>query len=429
MDTKATSGTRASIALLLSLISAYTFIYLTKTCFSSAMVFIVEEGILTKFQTGTINAVFYAVYAVAQMAIAPIVDKFKPERFITVGLAGAAIANFAIYLNQNYVLILCVWVFNAIIQCAVWPAVFKISTMAVNPKMVGGAMFFINAAGTFGIILSLLVAATVGSAWQLNFLVSAIGLLAFAIIWEISCIFFRPLLALAAPEPKKKENKKAKKVKEKKSMKLSTFMFSSGLIMLFVIAIMRCSLTTGIMSLTPSLINESYAEVSARFSTIVSIAVNTAGFLGMLFASLLYPRFIQNEALAILILVSLTFPFVCFLLLVGKIHYLFIVLFLAMIYFLLSATGLFAMSYIAGRFNKFNMGATVVGFLNGGSAFGMVAANLVYTAIADNFGWYATMITWIVVTALVVLMAAAIYIVWTRFLKKIRKGEIYAENN
>ena len=106
MDTKATSGTRASIALLLSLISAYTFIYLTKTCFSSAMVFIVEEGILTKFQTGTINAVFYAVYAVAQMAIAPIVDKFKPERFITVGLAGAAIANFAIYLNQNYVLIL-----------------------------------------------------------------------------------------------------------------------------------------------------------------------------------------------------------------------------------------------------------------------------------------------------------------------------------
>ena len=67
MQTKATSGIRASIALLISMVTAYTFIYLTKNCFSSAMVFIVEEGILTKFETGTINAVFYAVYAVGQM--------------------------------------------------------------------------------------------------------------------------------------------------------------------------------------------------------------------------------------------------------------------------------------------------------------------------------------------------------------------------
>ena len=109
MNTKTTNTLKVSIAILISMISAYTFIYLTKNCFSSAMVFIVEEGILTKFQTGTINAVFYAVYAVAQMAVAPIVDKFRPERFITIGLAGAAVSNFAIYLNQNYILILCVW--------------------------------------------------------------------------------------------------------------------------------------------------------------------------------------------------------------------------------------------------------------------------------------------------------------------------------
>ena len=121
-NNKVSVGIRASIALLISMISAYTFIYLTKNCFSSAMVFIVEEGILTKFETGTINAVFYAVYAVAQIAVAPIVDKFRAERFITIGLVGAAVANLVIYLNQNYLLILLVWVFNAIVQCAVWPS-------------------------------------------------------------------------------------------------------------------------------------------------------------------------------------------------------------------------------------------------------------------------------------------------------------------
>lgn len=422
---------RLSIALLISLISAYTFIYLTKTCFSSAMVFIVEEGILTKFQTGTINAVFYAVYAAAQMLISPIIDKWKAEKFITIGLVGAAVANFAIYLNQNYVLMLCVWIFNAIVQCAVWPAVFKIATTVVCPQLVGQSVFYINAAGTLGTILSFIVAAIVGSAWQYNFLISAVGLLVFALLWEIACFLLRPIFIEAEAENKKSKAMTSveKKSDIKKGMSFTSLLFSAGLLMLFIISILRCSLTTGIMALTPSIINESYDTIGARLSTLVNIVVIAAGFLGMLFASLLYSRVLKNEGFATLLFGVVTLPFVCLLLLVGKIHYLFIVVFLAIIDFLLSAMGMFAMSYIAARFNRFNMGATVVGFLNAGAALGMVMANLAFTAIADSLGWYITMISWIVVMLAVTLLSVTVYFVWTRFLNKIKKGELYAQNN
>ncbi len=427
MNAKTTNTFRASIALLVSMVTAYTFIYLTKNCFSSAMVFIVEEGILTKFETGTINAVFYAVYAVCQMAVSPIVDRYKPERFITIGLLGAASANLVIYLNQNYVLILCVWVFNAIVQCAVWPAVFKIATTVICDRLVDQSIFYINAAGTLGTILSFVVAAIVSSHWQLNFLISAIGLVFFAVVWEVSCVFLRPLLD-AAPKPEKKEKTETKSEK-KKSLSFVTLLFSTGLLLLFIIAILRIAFDTGFKALTPSIINETYDEVSARLSTLVNIVVIAAGFFGMLFAGVLHSRFVRNEAVAILVLSIASMPFVCLLLLVGKVHYLVIVGLLAIMSFLSSTIGMFAMSYIAGRFNRFNMGATVVGLLNGGAAFGMVAANLIFTAIADNFGWTVTIISWICVMAAVALLSIVFLFIWTRFLKKIRKGEIYAENN
>ena len=426
-NNKVSVGIRASIALLISMISAYTFIYLTKNCFSSAMVFIVEEGILTKFETGTINAVFYAVYAVAQIAVAPIVDKFRAERFITIGLVGAAVANLVIYLNQNYLLILLVWVFNAIVQCAVWPAVFKIATTVICDRLVDQSIFYINAAGTLGTILSFIVAAIVSSHWQLNFLISAIGLVVFAIIWEISCAFLHPVFD-AAQKSGQKENKDIKSEK-KKGISFTTLLFSAGLLLLFVMAILRAAFDTGLKALTPSIINETYDEVSARLSTLVNIVVIAAGFLGMLFAGFLHSKFVRNEAIAVLLLSITSMPFVCLLLLVGKVHYLVIVAFLAIISFFLSAIGMFALSYIAGRFNRLNMGATVVGFLNGGAALGMVAANLVFTAISDNFGWTVTIISWICVMSAVILLSAVFLFIWNKFLNRIRKGDLYAQNS
>ena len=58
---------RASLLVLIMIMTSYGFLCMTKYCFSSAMVFIVDEGYMTKFETGTIAASFWAVYAVTQL--------------------------------------------------------------------------------------------------------------------------------------------------------------------------------------------------------------------------------------------------------------------------------------------------------------------------------------------------------------------------
>ena len=49
-----------------------------------------------------------------------------------------------------------------------------------------------------------------------------------------------------------------------------------------------------------------------------------------------------------------------------------IIVFLAIIVFVLNVASMFTSTYIASRFGKWNMGATVAGFVNGGAALGIV---------------------------------------------------------
>ena len=101
------------------------------------MVYIVDEGFMTKFQTGVISSVFWLTYAIMQIVGGVVVDKWKPEHFITIGMIGSGVANLLIYFfYENYIATLIIWSLNAVIQFGVWPAVFKImSTMLIANSM------------------------------------------------------------------------------------------------------------------------------------------------------------------------------------------------------------------------------------------------------------------------------------------------------
>ena len=90
------------------------------------MAAIIADGIMTKSQTGLITAMFYLVYAPLQVVGGKLADRWRPDLLILIGLVGSAIANFIIYLNQSYYLMLVVWTLNSVVQAALWPSIFKI---------------------------------------------------------------------------------------------------------------------------------------------------------------------------------------------------------------------------------------------------------------------------------------------------------------
>ena len=124
----------------------YALVYMTKNCFSSAMASIVAEGVFTKSEVGLITSLFYLVYAPFQIFGGFVADKKSPEMLIKIGLIGGGISNLVIFFNQNYYVILVSWVFNGIVQFALWPSVFKIVSSQLVRSDRGNNVFLITLA-------------------------------------------------------------------------------------------------------------------------------------------------------------------------------------------------------------------------------------------------------------------------------------------
>lgn len=412
MKTRVLNNRRSSLLLLCALVASYSFICLTKNCFSSAMVFIVDEGLLNKFQTGLITAIFYVVYALLQVLGGAVMDKFHPERFITFGLVGAGLCNLVIFFNQNYIVMLVSWAVNAAVQFGVWPATFKLISTMTTEDMRDNALFIVTFSNPVGVVVGYVVAAIVGSFWQMNFLFSAIGLICVAICWEI---VFRSLKPHIVEEELTGNYEPTVKLKD--DFNFTKIAFSSGLIMFIVISFVRCMFDLGIKALTPTMIYDCYAEVTPNLATVLNIIVLIAGASGPLLAHVLYPKYIRNEAIALTIVFSIALPLSIACLLIGSVSYWVIVILISLIIMLMGGGTLFTTSFIAARYNCYGKGATVAGILNCFASLGVVAANTIYTSLADSIGWHGTIAVWIALMAVALILSILSIPVWGKFLK------------
>jgi len=419
MKNRRLESRKASIIILVSLMMAYTFLCLTRNCFSSAMVFIVSEGLLTKFETGVITAMFYVAYSVMQIVGGVVIDKINPERFITIGLLGAALSNLVIYFNQNYIVMLLAWSFNAAMQFGVWPAVFKITSGFVREDMRENSLFIATLASPAGVVSSYVVAAIVSSKWQLNFIISTIGLLFFAVVWELTFRSVKPLII--ETDSQSVTNQKSELLP--KTVNFENFgklFLKSGLPIVVVLVFLRAMFDWGIKGMTPTMINESYEAVTPVLATVMNIVVLISGVLGIFIAHFIYPRFIKNESVALLFFFSFSLPFTFLTLFLGKIDYRIMVVILSFIVMFMNSCTLFTTSYIAARFNKYGKGATVAGILNASASLGIVLANTLFPGLADSVGWQGTVVVWVVMMCIAAILVLIYLPLWTKFLKNSR---------
>lgn len=404
-------GVGVSVMLLLVLIFNYAFITMTKNCFSTAMVFIVEDGALTKSQTGAITGTFFVVYGFLQIVGGVLADKWHPERLLTIGFVCAGIANLVIYLNQSYLVMFAAWIFNALTQFPVWPATFKIASSMLSPKIRSKAIFFMSFSSALGFVLGYLVAAIVPR-WQTNFLVSALGLFGCAILWSI-------VWTIARFKSEVKENEHEAPIvphhDDHRDVSFVKLLFSSGMAFMVVVSFISSAFNLGVKTFTPTIIKESYDNVSASFATIISIVVVIAGACGSFFTKLWYPRFVKNEALGYFLMMFVgIFPCAA-LLLVGKVNYWIIVISMSLLMFFLSSGGLCS-SYMQASFNRWGKSGTLSGITNFSASFGVFFANFFFTRIADGYGWLATLKVSLALVILGAVLALASIPLWKKYM-------------
>ena len=255
---------KLSAVLFLFLFLLYAVVYMTKNMFTSAMAIIVEEGFMTKSQTGLINAVFWLVYAPFQVVGGFAVDRYSPYKLIMIGLAGATAANIVIYFNQSYYVMMLAWVFNAIIQFGVWPGVFKIVSTQIAPEMRKKAVFWLLFSTSIGLGMSMLISSFV-THWQQNFLVSVISLIITIAAYAVLNSFLDKKMVVA--EPVSQEDSKKPEINKQPMLPL---MLSSGLIVFLIVCLLRVAIDNGIKMMTPVMLMESYKDLPAAISTRMS---------------------------------------------------------------------------------------------------------------------------------------------------------------
>ncbi len=400
---------KLSIILLLSIFLLYAVVYMTKNVFSSAMASIVEEGFMTKSQTGLINAVFWFVYAPFQIVGGFAADKYSPYKLILIGLIGGLISNIIIYFNQSYTVIIAAWSFYAIAQFALWPGVFKVVSTQTTPSIRGVAVFWLMFSTSVGLGMSMLVASFVKH-WQQNFLVSIVVLF-------VTIVSFAILYPQLEKKMTVKESKEIETKKETRKVPMKPLMFSSGLIMFLIVCLFRSSIDNGIKMMTPVMIMESYANIPAAIATRMSTVLVIFSAIGLLIAGFMKSNITENEPKAQIVLMGISVPLLLIVCFVGKLNYLWILAALSLATALIHGAAPFGQSYIALRFDKHGRIGTVSGILNATASVGNILASYVFARMAELMPWRMVTAGWLLVIIVCILLCASVYKRWTRFIK------------
>lgn len=388
----------------------YAVVYMTKNCYSAAMASIVNEGVLTKSQTGLISAVFYGVYAPLQILGGVFADKYNPERMIKIGLVGSAIANAVIFLNQSYYVMLVTWTFNAIIQFALWPSVFKIISSQLEPGYRTKGIYYITLSSTFGLVLSYLTAAFV-TKWQHNFLISAVSLAVLAVVFHVADNHVEQYM-VPDTTPRMKTQYQNTSTTEISTWKL---FLKSGFICLILVTGLRTVVANSVKTLSATLLMESYETISPSIGNLLNILIILAGVLGTFVVNqYIYPRLIQHEVVASLVLGLIAIVPVFAMSFVGDIPIIAFLSALCVASLILNGEGII-MSRCNAAFAKYGKNGMASGVNNAFSAIAFVVQNYVIVRVADGAGWKTVIYLWIVLLAIASVFLGIAIPLWSRF--------------
>ena len=401
---------KLSIVLFIFMFVMYATVYMPKNMFSSAMAMIVEDGIMTKSQTGLITAVFWLVYAPFQVIGGFAADKYSSYKLVIIGLIGIVLSNLVIYFNQSYMVILLVWSLNGILQFGLWPGVFKIVSTQTSPEIRGKAVFWLLLSTNVGQGLSMLVASFVKK-WQDNFVFSAIS----ALIMLVLFITVYHILERNMTE-KKQSVQSGEKLPEKEKTPMMPLAVASGLMVMLVISLLRTSVDNGIKMMTPVMLMESYESLPAAIATRLSTILVVFSVAGTFVSGFVKGHITGNEAKAQIILFGVGIPLLAVTLFIGHIHYVWVLLSLSLVVGLLQGAASFCQSFASIRYDRYGRIGTVTGLLNAAASVGNVLASYVFAKMAEYMPWNKVVLFWILIIALCAALCIGLLKRWTRFI-------------
>lgn len=398
---------------LLFLFLAFTFIMmtLTKTAFSSALTVIVAGGVMTKTQTGLMTSGFYLLYGPLQIVGGILADKYNPRNLIAMGVIGSIIANFIIFFNHNFYVMLIAWSLNGAAQMGIYPAIFKVISAKISYGWRRKAIYYFSFTQIIGQLFAFTLSAFI-KRWEYNFLFSAV---ASVILLITLYIVFKCVTKYMVPEEGIEET-------PQKTAKSSTPVFRLFMISGFFIIVLMYTLVSvvnqSVRLYTPAMMMESYTNLNPTISNLLNIFVLISGTTGtIVMRKILFAKEGRNEVATILFTILVAVTFIVTIKFTGALHYIIILIALCFSSAILSASSL-PISFINSAFAKFGKSATAAGIMNAAASLGIVLQSYGFGYVADNFGWDAVTTLYVVLIFVSIALILIVLPLWTKFKKK-----------
>lgn len=375
--------------------------YVTRINYAAALAEIVRDLNISKQAASIAVTGSFITYGLGQIISGFLGDKIKPRRLITFGLACTSLINLSMAFLPNITLMNILWCFNGFFQALLWPPLVRLMSENFNEKEYSRYVLWVSASSSIATILVYLMVpfAISVSGWRLSFLISAAFGLLTAFLWTIGTLKVKEKNVLVA----KKEEKTGKIGKE------IIFLLMPICFAIILQGILR----DGIITWLPTYINEVFG-MGVSASTISTAVLPFFAIFSFTIANAIYSK-IQNEVKTSALFFSISL--VCCIVISALFSKSFVICLamMALVSGCMHGCNIMLVCQIPARFSKFGKVSTVSGILNSFTYIGSAISTYGFAAVADNFGWRITTISWIAICFIAAVICLTLIKKWKNF--------------
>jgi len=390
--------------------------YLSRYTLSVSISEIDSLGLLTKENLGVATMLLFISYGAGQVLSGLLGDKFKPQHVVCIGLFGAALSNALIpFVIKLPAAVAAIWFFHGLCQAMFWPPIVKILATRLPSGSYGSSSLSVSiAAHVANVSLYLLASLCIGTFgnWKILFYIALTACIAMFLIWIFGYSYFnrhyeKPLISEAPVN--------SSDISENRSNKrLIAAVIGSGALILIIGIILQGALKEGVTAWLPSYINEVYGS-STSDSILKSVSIPIASIICLYAVGFIYRRWLHNEAVGAAIMFGIGTLMSLLIVLVPSLPPMAMIICAAILTASMHGVNLFLIAYLPARFAKYGKTSTVSGVTNACAYIGCAAYTYGLALIAQNIGWGATALSWLIISGGGFVACLAAIPLWKRF--------------
>lgn len=386
----------------------YLASYIGRRNFSALMPQMMADGVLSASQAGSINTIFFLTYACGQLINGLLGDRLHPSHMALFGALTSAFCNIAMGLCGGYLPMFFIWALNGYALSMLWAPFLRLFAEMLTEKDRIRCTVNLSSSCSLGNMASYLLCSLIVflSGWRLSFILSALPLLAGAILWPV--LFRRLSRHQAQSAVEEASDAPSSGASPKSAPQTSTSSFLSLLLSLSFIlllsgAMMQGMLRDGVTSWVPSFITEGF-QTDPSLASLITTALPIVNLLGPYLGHLVNQKLFHSESLTsaffFLVAALALLALLCF----GR-HSLGLTLLLfALLTTCIEAVNLMLISLLPLRYSYLGHTATITGLLNFLTYVGAAVSTFGIGLLVKHHGWNFALSIWLLIAAIGLLL-------------------------